>query len=821
MDDDEEEMERFDMTGADWKYSMDPLAQRRRMSKKQAWAGVFASDSEDEDDDDAFGNRRGFGNRRRRGGGAGRDRAGGPISFVSGGVKGGQSAMDDDDDKGGRGAAADEAGGGDITDESDEEMLSVRLIEQRQAERRQPQRPKQSANDRQRQQQQAQAEQGFGHWERHTRGIGMKLLEQMGYKQGKGLGKDLAGIVTPVQATKRKGKEAVGFYPEQSAPVPRRGNEETVTDATAKATSLAAAARYKRSQQQQQQPRYAIKTREEILRDGAKKAPGGVPVLDNGAKVKVIDMTGPQQRVYDGYSALSRSAAGADDDALGSAAAEGQQQQGGQRRFDCPALMHNLARLADAAEAEIVRTDRQQREDRDKLASLRAETQRLQRGRRAVQLAELDSLIRLLDAYDSVANRGAGLPDVCDLAKKFLQSAPAAYRPLAAAMVTPAARRSLDGWQPLLEPGRGAACARLVREALAPANDSIDAILSESLLPQVRRALAQWSPRQPAEALALVQALRGQAPGIEDLINTVVKPALQSELQLWDPTRDPQPVHEWLQPWSAELALDAMHEQVLQKLGQCFGQWRPDDLSAKGVLTPWRGAVRPQLLAAFLQRHVLPKLIDCLSGMRIDPSGQPLEQWVWCKAWWDLLSPQQIASLLERGFFPGFHRALSAWLASPGVDMAQVAAWYAGWRDQLPPACLDLPGVQHQLGQALRLMDAAFSGQEPAAVVAAGAAAAAAAAATASSSSVAPQAQPATVVNYNHGLLGARDLLERRAQEHGIVFAPTGRRHHGKQVFNFGRLQICVERGVIYWLTEGQWRPVSLDDVMNRATMRQ
>lgn len=53
---------------------------------------------------------------------------------------------------------------------------------------------------------------GVGNWEQHTRGIGAKLLLQMGYEPGKGLGKALQGIAQPVQAHLRKGRGAIGAY---------------------------------------------------------------------------------------------------------------------------------------------------------------------------------------------------------------------------------------------------------------------------------------------------------------------------------------------------------------------------------------------------------------------------------------------------------------------------------------------------------------------------------------------------------------------------------------------------------------------------------
>ncbi|KAG6531936.1 hypothetical protein ZIOFF_005772 [Zingiber officinale] len=127
----------------------------------------------------------------------------------------------------------------------------------------------------------------MGKFEAHTKGIGLKLMKKMGFKEGSGLGKNEQGIVASVEAKLRPKNMSIGFngYKEAKLPVLDEAPKEKM--ATPVATGPSKEKRWLK--QKRGRAEAEILTADESL---AKKQEQGIEAVQ-----KVLDMMGPQVEV--------------------------------------------------------------------------------------------------------------------------------------------------------------------------------------------------------------------------------------------------------------------------------------------------------------------------------------------------------------------------------------------------------------------------------------------------------------------------------------------------------------------------------------------
>lgn len=58
-----------------------------------------------------------------------------------------------------------------------------------------------------------------------------------------------------------------------------------------------------------------------------------------------------------------------------------------------------------------------------------------------------------------------------------------------------------------------------------------------------------------------------------------------------------------------------------------------------------------------------------------------------------------------------------------------------------------------------------------------------------------------------------------QAEDNGILFMPVPgqKRYDGKQLYNFGKTVMFIDRGVVFVTKGSQWTPISLDDLLRLA----
>ncbi|XP_043831797.1 tuftelin-interacting protein 11 isoform X2 [Dromiciops gliroides] len=820
IDEEEDEMENFEITDWDLQNEFNPNRQRHWQTKEEATYGVWAErDPEDE--------RPSFGGKRSRDFSA-------PVNFISAGLKKAAEEADEED--------------------SDEEEKSVKQDEF--AKDFGPKKLKTGGNFKPSQKGfvgGAKSFTDFGSWERHTKGIGQKLLQKMGYVPGKGLGKNAQGIINPIEAKQRKGKGAVGAY----------GSERTtqsVQDFPVVDSEEEAEEEFQKELSQwrkdpsggKKKPKYSYKTVEELKAKGRIGKKLSAPQKEL-SQVKVIDMTGREQKVYYSYSQISHKHNMPEDGA--------QQQQLPQpgkdtkpQAFALPELEHNLQLLIDITEQEIIQNDRQLQYERDMVVNLTHELEKMSEvlSHEETVIANLSKVLEMVEECEQRMQPDCSNPLTLDECAKIFETLQEKYYEeyrmsdrvdLAVAIVYPLMKDYFKDWDPLKDCTYGTGIIAKWKSLLENdqilshggqdlAADAFHRLIWEMWMPFVRNIVTQWQPRNCDPMVDFLDSWVHIIPVwiLDNILDQLIFPKLQKEVENWNPLTDTVPIHSWIHPWLPlmQSRLEPLYSPIRNKLSSALQKWHPSDSSAKLILQPWKDVFTPGSWEAFMVKNIVPKLGMCLNELIINPHQQHMDAFYWVIDWEGMISVSSLVGLLEKNFFPKWLQVLCSWLSnSPNYE--EITKWYLGWKSMFSDQVLAHPSIKDKFNEALDIMNRAVS------------------------SNVGAYMQPGARENIAYlthterrkdfqyeamqerreaenmaqrgiGMAASavpmnfKDLIQTKAEEHNIVFMPViGKRHEGKQLYTFGRIVVYIDRGVVFVQGEKTWVPTSLQSLIDMA----
>ncbi|XP_062521738.1 tuftelin-interacting protein 11-like [Corticium candelabrum] len=836
----DEEVEQFEISEYDIENEFNPYRKRRKFTREDRIYGIWAEHDSDDDTRGKWGSKKADYSR--------------PMQFVGGQVE--QSDKEEGDKTSGD-ARVDES------DSSDDEMARDEMVLERLAdddtkgkgnEAKLPsgfvsgksgetnklgmsKSTAKSSGQANRAKPMRQIDKKFGAWEKHTTGFGMKMLQKMGYKPGEGLGKEGEGIVKPIEAFKRRGRESLAFYgSEQKHEEYQKIGKEHTEKGKYVASEVEDQWRVDPAMKSKKKKKikYTYKTVDDVLESGMKR---GSLNMQTKSSVKIVDMTGPQERVLSGYDQLHNEPVVPDESSDSKIA-------GDEDQIFLPELMHNMNLLVDLAETEILDTNRQLQYERDQAITLAHEKRVVEEQieKDTWQIERLEHVLSTIETCQERCQQDSTNPlTLTECATIFIDlkmNYPVEYKSysLSSAAETfafPLITKHLSQWLPLEKPQL---CIEIFKQWKDILDDSRASVASSQRInnyerlvwnvwmPKVRSTVSLWSPRSCISMIEFIETWLPYLPAwiTSNIFEQLIIPKLFAEVENWSPTADPVPIHSWIHPWLPFLGtrLEPLYAPIRHKLATALTAWHPSDPSARMILEPWKNVFSPGSMDVFLLRTIVPKLIICLNELTVSPQKQELEPFNYVMAWQGMISDHHFASLFEKHFFPKWMQVLCAWLSnSPNYD--EVTRWYLGWKSMFNETLLNTPAIKTQFGIALDIMNRAVAApgsvkqpgdRENVAYFTATERRKAEAAASMADKRVG-QGQVGAPQTASTDSLRFIDLVQKIAEDSGVLFVPIhGRRHEGKQLYNIGKLTLYIDRSVIFISTSrDSWTPVSLD----------
>ncbi|XP_063694698.1 cullin-1-like [Bolinopsis microptera] len=359
----------------------------------------------------------------------------------------------------------------------------------------------------------------YASWEKYTSGIGSKLMAKMGYEPGKGLGKEGQGLVEPVRATLRKGKKAGMSYhgAEKKAQADIRVAKlakdahidriEGGDDDETLAIETQSDPQWKKSTEK---VKYSYKTVDQVLSEGLFKG----KKLDTN-KTKVLDMTGPEVKEYQGYGKIHSQAAKPDQNNLSG-------------RVDLkseylPELVYNISILVDMTESDLLSNHKKLQYEKDTIVNLKYDKEKKETviDRQRSALHSLIDITQIISDVKCRMNPSSGAPislDDCEDIFTKIKANKEVYKKynlknVAIPLLYPRLKELMKPWQPPINPSFGIDYFVTWRELLEEDPntgcqgdlDPFHHLLWNVWMPYIRQAMQSWNVRDSDQLIKLIE----------------------------------------------------------------------------------------------------------------------------------------------------------------------------------------------------------------------------------------------------------------------------------------------------------------------------
>ncbi|KAF8892139.1 GC-rich sequence DNA-binding factor-like protein-domain-containing protein [Infundibulicybe gibba] len=669
----------------------------------------------------------------------------------------------------------------------------------------------------------------LAHFNKLQGSFGARMLANMGWRAGTGLGTTGEGIVTPMGIAFKGFKEKT----EQSKMEARRKGEVVSDDEDVKAKKI------RKKAKEQQEKRADIwkrpkkiktkiehKTYEEIIAEAGEEPSSGVG--------QIIDATGAVPREVSSLADISLNSWSPSNDPT-----------------RIPEVRHNIKLIADACKTDLDGLAREAKALEERKQWVTSEDARLRK--KVEDEAELISRLQQLQLVTSdITAKSKELsssyevsldlfsPLFYTLVDQFSREFEK-YRldEVVVAAIAPLIRRMVADWDPLQDPTAFISTLKGWRRALRitenikqpqsevdvygsttvpAAHPEVDKSMTpfESLLwniwlPKVRASLNnEWSPETPQPVVRLYEVWSTFLPPFirDNLLDQLILPKVQKAIAEWSPRTAFVSLRTIVFPWLPHvgLRLEDLVGDARRKVKNVLRSWTiGDDLPSD--LMAWKEVFDVKDWDTMLLRYIVPKLGTILRNeFRINPRQQdmkPLEQVL---VWNDIIRPSIFSQILETEFFPQWLDVLHIWLIQPQVNFEEVAQWYSFWKSTFPESVQALPGVSRGFTRGLQLMNQAIElGPD------------------APTQLPRPDFRAEQLAATNPAHTDARSAPPRPqhdfAASHNLLFVPTGKAHERSRMPLFKVSPTADGKGglLVYILDDAEYRAVTLEDMVVRA----